>query len=1076
MAHLELVLVCEFGGRLLDIIKSSDSNKAKLILERQLLEQIYKELTKDIRTSFNGLFARIKYIQETLDTPASINQQVNTLRIICNKAAHDEIPEVTDSDVFSGATAINELLVWLHPEYQLPELESLVSKFGFKQFTPLPPAARESFTGLLLEWKVENETPQTKKLVLGICLEDNTEVSVILRDNKNVSHSSLAPSLWRYATIYCENLSAIAGRSNCYLDNPQTVVVLEPDFLLDASSISECMEDENMHPEYYIINRLQENDNNVKLLTGKLVNSMFDELVMDPQADYLALFRKALAEMPIPMVAQGVATALAMYKDIQTKHIPQVRAFAESLNDADVHLEPSFVCPRYGLQGRLDLLYKRNGKYSIVELKSGSPRPLGVWVAHQYQVVAYNMIIRNVFSKAKLADSSILYSASSATPHRNVVNTLQLEQRLLLCRNRIVGLMHLLSEDPSKFFDWLRRKDGQDYNPFMLAGLMELKGLLGGLRSFEYEWFCGQLLKIIREIWSVKLGSVRSHSDHFYGHNSLWRQSQDEKALAGKIIRNLKLVTIERSFIDFNFADALENSDFRIGDVVVLIAQDQSIDRQEIFRGSITKLDSSVLQLRIRGGLRSNQPLSGSSLWAVEHDVLEASLFAPMASLISFLRADESRRNVLLGISEPKFNNATLNEDQTIQIRDRMKASEEIHLVQGPPGTGKTSALLTSYIEDQYINTDKRLLIVSFTNRAVDEICNCLIKKDIPFIRTGASQSIEEQVLSGLIEGKKFNEIAEIIGSNRIFVSTVQSANAWHRDLLRINNLDEIIIDEASQITEWSILGLISKVAKVIFIGDQNQLPPILVQKAEEYNFQSPELKALYYGSPNQSLMERLFRVYEHRAWHHSYDTLTRHYRMHEEIASLITDYYKGRLIPALDTQSQELQDSLSGLPDKRVLWIDFPISAQDYYDPLQIKALSFLIKGWNDAQKLGNLSTGIGIVAPYRAMIYALRNELGEPFEDLTCDTVERFQGSERDIILYCIPIRYPHNIIHLQALTDNGEVDRKLNVAISRAKSRLIILGNIEACSKAPHYKHMIDKIKHLGNVIPHTEIIQA
>jgi len=140
----------------------------------------------------------------------------------------------------------------------------------------------------------------------------------------------------------------------------------------------------------------------------------------------------------------------------------------------------------------------------------------------------------------------------------------------------------------------------------------------------------------------------------------------------------------------------------------------------------------------------------------------------------------------------------------------------------------------------------------------------------------------------------------------------------------------------------------------------------------------------------------------------------------------------------------------------------------------VQISLISKFVQSWDKANLIQDFSKDIGIVAPYRAMIYALRAELGTRYDSLTCDTVERFQGSERDIIIYALPIRYPHHIIHLQATSDDGRVDRKLNVAISRAKSRLIILGNQELCSQAGHYKQMIDKISHLGIIIPHTHII--
>ncbi|HNQ44717.1 MAG TPA: AAA domain-containing protein, partial [Candidatus Cloacimonadota bacterium] len=329
---------------------------------------------------------------------------------------------------------------------------------------------------------------------------------------------------------------------------------------------------------------------------------------------------------------------------------------------------------------------------------------------------------------------------------------------------------------------------------------------------------------------------------------------------------------------------------------------------------------------------------------------------------------------MLFGLVAPRPTVCTAEDHQTDTIQEHVKRSMNIHLVQGPPGTGKTSSLLTSYIEDIYTSTDKRIMILSFTNRAVDEICNCLLSRDIPFIRTGNSQSIEAQLISNVIAGKRFQEITTVLKANRIFVATVQSANAWYRDLFKINSIDEIIIDEASQITESSILGILSGIEKVVFIGDQNQLPPILVQPSLPYDFQHQELKSLCYGNPNQSLMERLFQVYERNGWTHSIDTLTQHFRMHKDISALVDSYYKGRLVPMLEVQSQELCVSLPHLPDKRIVWIDCPVAQHEYYDPVQISLISKFVQSWDKANLIQDFSKDIGIVAPYRAMIYALR------------------------------------------------------------------------------------------------------
>ena len=109
-------------------------------------------------------------------------------------------------------------------------------------------------------------------------------------------------------------------------------------------------------------------------------------------------------------------------------------------------------------------------------------------------------------------------------------------------------------------------------------------------------------------------------------------------------------------------------------------------------------------------------------------------------------------------------------------------------------------------------------------------------------------------------------EIESIIADNRIYVASVQSANAWYKDLQRIITVDEILVDEASQILENQILGVLSSCDKCIFIGDQNQLPAISVQDNIRYSFKEPELQALHYDDTNQSLMGRLLEYMKNAA------------------------------------------------------------------------------------------------------------------------------------------------------------------------------------------------------------------
>ncbi|MDP2173401.1 MAG: AAA domain-containing protein [Candidatus Cloacimonadaceae bacterium] len=1076
MNWLELEQTQAFADRLSRIIETGGEPKGILLLVRQLMEAVYKALSADSRTSFNGFFARMQYVHENIKLPASINSQINGLRIAGNSAAHDPVFTIDDGTIGSGVLAIRELLKYLNDQCDLSSLSGFIESTNAKGFEFKAHSAKESFEGVVQSWKINRDDNRESSIEIDLINSDGNTVSLFLRnensDNLGRQWSVLGRVLWKYATLSVYDASISSGRENSYTSNPTTLIVLEPDFLLDASAISECFSAGGMNPENYIINRLVSEPSTDKMLQGTTVNNIFDELLFNPDGDYQELFRKSLAQQPISMVAIGFESATSIYNSIKDIHLPRIRDFARNLQNEEIMLEPSFLCPEYGLQGRLDLLYRKEGKYYIVELKSGKAPAYDLWIQHHMQVIAYNMIIRNSFGKPALGTSAILYTAAGSNNLRHVVNTVLMEQNLLTCRNRIVGLMHILASEPERVFSWMLKQETADGNRFIKKKLEELKNLIGSLEGYEYQWFLDQVRLTVREIWFVKTGSSGNRDESIYGHNALWQQSPAEKKLRYRVIDGLEVIETAHNLIRLAITQKDYISDFRENDIVVLYRADRLVSKQEILRGVITRLDDRVLELMIRGGLKNSARLNEKGFWVIEHDVLETSLYNPLSSIVHFLRLEKIKRSIMLGRDQPRVHNdigITDETDYLTNIIAAIEAAKDYYIIQGPPGTGKTSGLLTDYLKRQYQNSEKHILVLSFTNRAVDEICHCLKRNQIDFIRTGSSQVIEDDLLSRQIEGKRFAEIEQIVKSNRIWVATVQSCNAWINDFTKMFRIDELVIDEASQIIENNILGIIARAEKTILIGDQNQLPPISVQSRGD-SFSHPELKELFYGSYCQSLMERLYRNCIHKGWNHAWFMLHRHYRMHDEIAGLVQKFYSGRLISMREEQKAPLvKNSDHLILSSRIVWVECPRSDDAYFDLRQARIIIHIIKLLKQELTIGNEE--IGIVAPFRAMIHALRQK--PETENITIDTVERFQGSERRVIIISLPLKSTRELRGIEALSDDGCIDRKLNVAVSRAKERLIILGNMQLCRSSAHYAFLMDKIAADSIVIPYDRL---
>lgn len=1054
-----------------------------LMILRQIHENIYKHLCKDAGMAFSGLFARQQYAHEKLGFPAFLCAQSNLLRLYLNKATHEPDTIIRAQDSASCLFVILKLLEYVDPDSGYGDFHKKLTEIKAQAFANTERKATTHLEAVLQSWTVSDDK---RSISMSVTNSDGETCSILLRNDDAIKFpgrqwTDLAKVLWKYATLKFRDISAVNGRDLHYQSTYDTLVILEPDFLMDVSSIAECFSKEQYHPELFFINRFVQDGSNDAAIQGKAVNSMLDELIINPDNEYEELFRKCLAENPIAMVSAGLGSIKKIYQNIKDNHFPNLKKFATAYQDKEVHLEATYISPTYGLQGRLDVLSKVDDKYSIVELKSGVAPIAGTWKANQMQVLGYNMIINDCYGASACANCSIFYSSDSDLPLRNVARVRKLEQELLACRNRIVGLLNLLQKDPAMLMDWLKKSDRKYDTNYTQAKYALIKNLLNSIPDHTYEWMLEQLKCISSEIWYSKIGTDGNPTQNLHGFNALWKLSEAEKKQSYNLLTGLKVKSYDTKHIIFELQESGDITNFRMSDIVILYQKDRAVDKQELIRAKIIGLDQSTVELSIRGGIKDSKRFAQESLWSVEHDMFESSLYAPIASLFTFLSQSLSKRSLVpiyLGLEEPAHEPCQYSGDYHGDIIAKITTAKNYFIIQGPPGTGKTSGVLSKYISTQYKQSSHKILILSFTNRAIDEICNNLSRNDIPFIRTGTSSAIKDRLLNTLIEAKRFQEIETIIKENRIWVATVQSCNAWFKDMSGLIEFDELIIDEASQIIEASVLGILSMVPKLLLIGDQYQLPPISVQPYRKISFSNPILQSLQYDSYNQSLLERLVAVSKFKGWTQTYYMLFKHFRMHSEIAELIAENYEHRLESQAQIQKAPLSELTSLDKSKSILgyrsvWIETPPSKYVHYDPLQadvvVKMLDILIKELN----IESPAQSIGIIAPFRAMIMAISKVIPPDYADITIDTVERFQGSERDIMIICLPLRSLEDLQRISSLTADGCIDRKLNVALSRSKSRLFIIANSDLCKASEHYLKLLNKIKDKGLYINHKEI---
>jgi DNA replication ATP-dependent helicase Dna2 len=1068
-------------GELNDLIKSDSGLTDRLFRSRQILEELYKGITSHAGIAFTGLYARMQYMYEASAISAEMNEQLQLLRLLTNKVIHKDDVDFGEQDFQSAVKILYDTICSLScdPALVSPDLAAFLIEKKPKSLTATKTTAESTVAhifGLVTDWKCSTAKDSNNWLEISCQSDAGREIVVTLwekadYDNCGRKWTALDKALWKYCNISFYHLSLVHGNLSRYQSTPLTMVVLEQDFLMDVSSIADCFQQRECYPELFLMNKFFSEPVTEALSKGKCVNYIFDELITNPERKLLEIFEEYLEQNQLQVFSLGKKAWQDIYKQIEQDHFAQLQAIAGNLAKQSCQLEPSFISVKHGLHGRLDAMTMPDceaGKYSILELKSGSAPANDVWKGHQMQVVGYNLILKEVFGITNIASSSIFYSRSNVTPLRHVVNHITLEQDFLMCRNRIIGMLFKMATKPETFINWLKNNPRQYANSFITDKAMSLSSTIRSISDKEYKWFLNVLGFIFREIWAVKTGAFCESESSGLGFSALWNSSPAEKKKQYRIIDGLWIESITEEKLIFRRHDNSTLSSLREGDIIVLYKQTVPITQQQLIRGTITVLNDSVVEVRTRSKIKPEGVFDNYTLWAIEPDLMESSLYGCLSSIHTFLSSGQDIRAKLLGYTPPESEQTNVADIPSwrTDVSESLKgmlAAKDYYLVQGPPGTGKTSCLLLQYLLHLLSETDKKLLVLAYTNRAVDEICAHLDKEDVDYIRLGGHKPAggghsDHETRTGSHKVVFLNPESRYENC-RMFVSTLHSFSAVASDMLNKITIDEMIIDEASQILEHHIIGLMSRIKKTILIGDQNQLPPIILQHTDKERV---------------SILEKLINNADKRIFPTCYSMLTNHYRMHNDITKLIGDNYHNKLIADSKRQTSDApwlktnDEFLAPILKSRIVWIETQPSQQSKADTMQAEWIKVFLEKLSLVMPIDDICAKVGIITPFRAQAQCLISTLGAKYNGLTVDTVERYQGSQRDCIIMSYPIKYHYEISMLQSVNHIGTIDRKLNVAISRAREQLIILGSSKMLVQSEFFHKVYSLIKKHGVIV--------
>lgn len=870
------------------------------------------------------------------------------------------------------------------------------------------------------------------------------------------------------------------GAAICILDTEEPMVILEPDYLVDVTTVAECIAGGTALSPLALLKKFEPRSLNGAAAKGNLVNSVVDIVIANPSVRDEDAIAQALAERPLTwaslhQIGEDVDAMVAYARDL----LPTIRTRVQSWQDANVTVEPHVLSPVLGLQGRFDIIVDRNGVTDLIELKAGKA-PKAIRANHAAQVAAYQMLF-TAASGVVPRSASIWYAAVDAI--RDISKTHihgmlatdtaeTLHQLIIETRNEIVSQDHALC---IRNFSGLRKLRGTTLAGAGPAGAFE-SDLVEAYRSST------SLLRTVFQVWtsflavetkSLKMNSTgRSQSD-------LWKLTAREKEHSQTVITNLvangeKSDSVSRH-VTFDSEEPLVNIALRTGDLVLLHHSLPSTSKGwNVVKGWVTKIGECEIEVSFRNKQFDWQDIIGHR-WTVEQDTSDLGLRTLTSGLFELLAAEPMRREIIVGKQPPRFSEAQIERDDELsdeqnQVLESALQAQDYFLLQGPPGTGKTSKMLRSIVRRLQKDPNERVLVVAYTNRAVDEICSVLLKA-LPknsFLRHGSkvgTAAFSEISTTSLGDGKTAAEAAHQLAGTRVIVTTIQSANNG-QELFAFGNFTTLVVDEASQILEPHLLGLMARIPRSILIGDHAQLPPIISQSDEYLNVRAKILIETGLVRTSASLFERLFLQCEKQGWNDAFATLSLQGRMHADISSIVSNiFYNGQLRTALPWQNQMLPTPWSDVLPARATFINVSTHGTCEQRQAELHTVLQVIKDLLPYLSNPKSSLTIGVITPFRAQNRAITAELVSMTDiNITVDTVERFQGSQRDIIIFSTSVASESELKSIQsvAILNESTVDRKLNVACSRARNQFVLIGDSSILSKSEEYRQVIDAIR--------------
>ena len=1119
-----------FFDQLEDIATADIPIRERYYVLRDTFKRIVNQAIALNSINFIGLFAKLDYIIKQHDIPTEDAILIHDTRKVLN-AIHD--------------TADNDLTTSL--PYDIKATALLVSAINGRMSIP------QSLARLFPKKDRKTRWSKIDINMLRVVVNSWDDNYIYVTEEQNASEMKVCYGAQnRYLThngkgdwTYLKQILAKDSQLNLVrirmVENvcmPE-LIIFEPDYLIDITTIASCFETYAESPYVNMVNRLKPQANTVHIHLGNLAGRFLDDTVHSREVSFgegvMEFFKANTISLTSCDDMNDRGTVDKFYTDARMQKQNIQRLIGERLpreideyDPKAVVLEPTFFSEVLGIQGRLDFLHDKEGRTTIIEQKSGkgafvpfsapgyNPNRPEPQEKHLVQLSLYRALFSYEFRKHsdELRHFMLLYSKYSEGLV-SIANLPELTLRAIRMRNLLTwcdttqtsnGLRVLEKLTP----EMLNRKGatGRLWDEWTRPELDRLLSPIHDASPLERAYYFRFMEFVEREHLLSKVGNKTKDDS---GFAAIWLDTLEDKRAAGNIYEELTISSFGQNkdgmveSISLNFAreQSADTSNFRKGDIVILYPYKADATpnacAQMVNRASIKEITTEGVELVLRNSQTDRQVFDtpDGTFWAIEHDMFESSSRALYSAMHSFLSASKQRRDLILNQRQPTI-------DEHVHMRgeygafntlvERAKQSRDLFLVIGPPGTGKTSFGLLNILKEELTDPHSNVLLLSYTNRAVDEICSKLVESQIDFLRIGSPLNCDEAYHDHLLservqQCRTSKEVKDVISGMRVFCATTAALNA-NIHLFKIKHFDLAVIDESSQILEPHLIGLLSAqsggrdaISRFVLIGDHKQLPAVVQQTPEESHVDDDELRSIGLTDCRLSLFERLLSNFK---TDHGYDPryvymLTRQGRMHRDIAEFPNYAFYGNRLEVVPLHHQTLPietcHSQNGIEQMlRTRRIAF-VAAQKPRAAASVKTnqveaemiAATVVQIYNIGKDRFDESQTVGVIVPYRNQIATIRGAIDRygigVLHNITIDTVERYQGSQRDYIIYGFTVQQPYqlNFLTNNVFEEDGMViDRKLNVAMTRARLHLVLVGNPDILRENYTFYNLLEFVK--------------